>query len=272
MKNRVEYLSIIFALIFLSFYIFLIPAMAASITDKPIIFCEDVDGFPPYIWKEKNKKKTEAPKGYNVDVIKTILQKHGIKSSFIFLPWKRCLKNVEKNLDVQVVLDIIYTKERSKKFLLTRDLFSTNACYFYSHENKPKGITINSLSDIQKIKRICGRFGSNYTKYGISNDNVIRTAHSFNKLVQLINAGRCDIFLARYEVLASYKFQGLDFFSDGNLRYGTIPGIKPTLFYMGISRKYKFAEELKEILDSGITEMKNSGELDLILQKYIPKL
>ncbi len=245
------------------------PAMEGS----TITFCEDSDGFPPYLWAEKvnNSGLTQA-RGFNAEVIEKVLAKHNMHALFIFIPWKRCLQNVKNNNGAQVALDMIYTEERATEYILTRHLFTTNAYFFYSRKHYPNGISIESPADLIKTGVVCGRFGSNYTGYGVNNDDVLRTAHSFKKLLQLLEVGRCDIFLARYEVLLGYKLLEEDLFSGIDLGCDLIPGIKPTKFHMGISRDYKFAEELNMLINAGISEMESSGELEQIMQKYLSKL
>lgn len=245
---------------------------SGSISGKTIVFCEDSDGFPPYIWDNSNQKNNirAGATGFNVEFIEAILKKHRVKALFKFLPWKRCLKYVESN-EIQVVLDLVNTEERANKYLMTNAFFKTTAYYFYDKKLNPKGLKINKPSDLPKAGLICGRLGSNYTKYGISNEEVWRTARSFEQMLMQLYIGRCNLFLGRFEVLLGYKVRGQDYFSDGRLGFAPIPTVKPSRFHMGISRKFKFANELKKIIDEGINTLKDSGETEKILKKYIPK-
>ncbi|WP_028863642.1 substrate-binding periplasmic protein [Psychromonas aquimarina] len=251
------------------------PVQAADsvMEGQRITFCEDNDGFPPYIWAENDSRSglTQA-RGFNTEVIKKILAEHKIQALFVFLPWKRCLQNVKHHHGVQVAFNMIYTEERDSEYILTRHLFTTKAYFFYSKKHYPNGINIESAADLLEAGVVCGRFGSNYTGYGVANNDVSRTAHSFEKLLQLLKIGHCDTFLARYEVLAGYKLLNEEFFSGIELGYKPIPGIQPTRFHMGISRNYEFAEELKVLIDSGISEMESSGELAQIMRQYLAKL
>ncbi|WP_169337252.1 substrate-binding periplasmic protein [Psychromonas ossibalaenae] len=238
-----------------------------------ITFCEDSDGFPPYIWAEQdNHSGLIQARGFNTEVITKILAKHKIQAVFTFLPWKRCLQNVKHHNGVQVAFNMVFTEERDSAYILTRHLFTTKAYFFYSRNHYPTGINIESASDLVKSGVVCGRFGSNYTGYGVNNNDVLRSAHTFEKLLQLLKIGHCDTFLARYEVLAGYKLLKEELFSGVELGYKPIPGIQPTRFYMGISRNYEFSEELKVLLDSGISEMESSGELEQIMRQYLANL
>ena len=64
---------------------------------------------------------------------------------------------------------------------------------------------------------------------------------------------------------------GEDFFADGRLGFKPIPQTKKNPFYLLISKNYAQGEELKRILDAGITKMKISGKLRELIGKYVPE-
>ena len=65
----------------------------------------------------------------------------------------------------------------------------------------------------------------------------------------------------------SYK-RGIDHLADKDLKYTAIPSMTPKTYHMLISRNFKYAEELKRIIDEGITSLEESGRLDVLLKKH----
>lgn len=207
--------------------------------------------------------------GYDVDVINMIFSDHGIKAEFVILPWKRCLMRTRKGV-YQAVPSASKNPQREKDYLLSEAYYTMTPSYFYLKEKHPLGLTIKNASELKKLGKICGRHGYNYVNFGLENDDVCKGSRTYQSLVNMTLIGRCDIFLARYEAFTGLSYIGQDFISDRRFGHAPIPNVEPEKFYIMISRNFKYAHELKTILDSGIFKLKESGKLQSTFEKYVP--
>ncbi|MGI0118464.1 substrate-binding periplasmic protein [Zooshikella sp. RANM57] len=247
-------------------------AQETHLTGKTIHFCGDGAEWPPYtFWKRVNGEKTKEVTGYDVDIITEILSKHKIKAVFFLPPWKRCLLEAEKNTNYQVALSSSYSDERKTRFLFTQSYYSITPKFFYSTKKYPNGPPeISSVKELLSYK-VCGLHSYNYTGFaeGIRNEDINMIAKKFDQVISLTLKNRCDLFLARYEILSGFASIGEDFLSKGDIKAMPIPHGNEDPFYLLISRKFKYAYELKGILDEGFTDLRRSGRMKTILERYV---
>jgi len=230
--------------------------------------CGDGAGWPPYhFYKRENGKKTKEIIGYDIEVLNSIFKKHGIKVIFNMLPWNRCLELTEGGHHYKIALSAAYSKERDTKFLMTRDYYKISPYYFYSRNKYQKGMDITAKEDFLQYK-VCGLFGYAYAGFNLPLIKIDRSAKKFDFVIEKTHKGRCDLFIARYEILAGFAQIGVNYL-ERDLGYAPIPGATLEKFHMLISRNYKHSNQLKKIIDSGIAEMEKSGKLKEILEKYI---
>ncbi len=241
-----------------------------ALNGKTVIFCVEDGEWPPFNFtKRVNEQKTSVTLGYDIDVIEMIFSEYGIKAEFVILPWKRCLLRTQKGV-YQAVPSASNSPQRAKDYLMTEAYYTMTPSYFYLKEKYPDGLTINNASELKKQGKICGRHGYNYVNFGLKNNDVCMGSKTYQSLVDMTLKGRCDIFLARYEAFLGLSFIGQDFISDRRFGHAPIPNVEPEKFYIMISRNFKYAHELKTILDSGILKLKDSGKLQEALKKYVP--
>lgn len=244
---------------------------AGSDTIDTIQVCGDGAGWPPYtFFKREDGKKTKEIAGYDVDVLNYIFSKQGIKVTFAMPSWNRCLKLTEAGNPYQIALSASYSKERDTKYLMTRDYYITKPYYFYSRKKYPQGINITGKEDFLQYK-VCGLFAYNYAGFNVPFGKIDQGSENFDSVVKKTHAGRCDLFVSRYEIIAGFASIDINYL-EGGLGYSPIPGATQDKFYMLISRNYKHANRLKKIIDEGITDMEKSGKLGKILEKYISAL
>lgn len=228
--------------------------------DKPLRICGDGAGWPPYTYQADNQVK-----GYDLDVLHAILDPLGIKFSVAMPPWKRCLADTEKG-SYQIALSASRSKERARRFILTRDYYTLTAKYYFATRKKLPSIKVALPGNLLKYKA-CGLRGYNYDGFGVPSELLDRDANDFPQVIRKTKAGRCDLFLARYEILRGFELVGKRYL-DNSLGYGTIPGIEGDKFYMLISRAYPHAEQLKALLNKGIERLEQQGQLRKFLSKY----
>ncbi|BBE31486.1 hypothetical protein OSSY52_16270 [Tepiditoga spiralis] len=241
-----------------------------SIDFKNIVINITDDGaeWPPYIYYERiNGEKTNKITGFTVEVIKKIFEAENIKYTITLLPWKRALKEVEIGKKYQMILNASYNEDRAKKFYFSKPFYYTHPYYFYNKKLHPNGLDIKKLNDFKNY-RINGVLGYNYELYGLNKKNVDTTAKNFLGAIKQIQANYYDLFPEAFEVLYGYFIlNDLDFEKE-QIGYKPIQWLKPTTFY-AIFTKNSFGLELKKIFDKGLEKLKESGEYDKILDKYI---
>tara|TARA_B100000315_G_scaffold132181_1_gene121607 strand:+ start:594 stop:1427 length:834 start_codon:yes stop_codon:yes gene_type:complete len=232
--------------------------------------CGDGAGWPPYtFFKHEKGEKTKEIIGYDIEVLNSIFKKHGINAIFEMPPWNRCVKLAETGIKYQIALSASYSKERDRKFILTRDYYRISPYYFYSRNKYQKDIDITVKEDFLQYK-VCGLYGYNYMGFNLPLMKIDRGAKNFDLVIKKTHKGRCDLFIARYEILVGFDQIGVNYL-ERDLGYAPIPGATLEKFYMLISRNYKHANQLKKIIDSGIAEMEKSGKLKKIIEMYIGK-
>jgi len=234
-----------------------------------IAICEDENEWPPYVYRQRTANGTPGKlTGYAVDVISDILTRNKISFSFDLLPWQRCQAVASLGKEYQMVLNLSYNPERQHNFLMTRSYYSTSTYYYYSRRRFPGGLKISSPADLHK-QRVCGIQGYNYVNYGLQPGEVDQGARDFTMLIAKLHAGRCALFLEKHEVMAGFAAIGKDFLADPELGSARMPGMKPTAFYLGISRRYEHAQELRTLVDDELLKMEETGRLAEMWRKYM---
>ncbi|WP_374586776.1 substrate-binding periplasmic protein [Pseudoduganella sp.] len=233
-----------------------------------VAICEDENEWPPYVYRQRTSDgRPGRLTGYAVDVVNEIFARHGIRSTLELLPWPRCQAVAILGKQYQMVLNLTYNPERMRNFLLTRAYYSTNTYYYYSRRQHPKGLKIMSPAHLHN-HRVCGIHGYNYLNYGLAPSEVDQGARDFTSLIAKLHAGRCALFLEKHEVMAGFSVIGKDYLGDRELAGERVPGMRPTPFYIGISRKYEHAHELRSLVDDELLRMEETGRLAEIWRKY----
>ncbi|WP_051303158.1 substrate-binding periplasmic protein [Psychromonas aquimarina] len=257
-------------LILLSLFSIVSLSQPAALNGEAVIFCVEEGEWPPFNYtKRVNEQKTSETLGYDIDVINMIFSEYGIKAEFVVMPWKRCLLRTRKGV-YQAVPSASSSPQREKDYLLSEAYYTITPSYFYLKKKYPHGLAIKNASELKKQGKICGRHGYNYVNFGLKNDDVCMGSRTYKSLVDMTLKGRCDIFLARYETFLGLSYIGQDFISDRRFGHAPIPNVEPEKFYIMISRNFKYAQELKAIIDSGILKLKSSGKLQSTFKKYVP--
>lgn len=242
---------------------------AAELSGKVVTFCAEDGEWPPFnFFLRENGVKTTQSVGYDLDVLRAIFIKHDIVARFEIIPWKRCL-SLTKRGEYDAILSASLNPERVASFITSEPYYSITPSYFYLREDYPGGLSFKSVLNIES-KNICGRQGYNYVNFGFDNRRVQRVAKDHDTLIRMTIARRCKVFLARSEIFFGLTYLGLPTSLHKELAYKKIPNVKPETFHILISRQFKYANELKSIIDNGVDELRRSGELENILKKYIP--
>ncbi|NEX59987.1 substrate-binding periplasmic protein [Noviherbaspirillum galbum] len=240
----------------------------AAAADANINACEDIGEWPPYTYLEReNGKPTAKVTGFAVDVLRQIFKDQPAPPGIELLPWARCLKEVQNGSRYQMALNVSYSDERAKTYLLSQPYYLTSSNVFYSRKHHPAGLSIRKLADLQQF-RVCGVAGYNYETYGLKPGMVDQGTQNFPSLISKLHAGRCDLFIEKYEVMAGFSAIGQPLLSDPDLGRATLEGVPPTAFHMAVSRDYPQGEKLVARINDGIASLKASGAMDRMLRRY----
>lgn len=239
-----------------------------SVSFGKIAICEDGSEWPPYTYFERREaKKTERIVGFAVDVVHDIFSRHGIAYSLELIPWARCQAEVKLGKNYQMALNLSYSEERSRSYLLSRPYYQTTNYYFYSRRQYPHGLLIASAADLKKYA-VCGLLGYNYAGYGLKAGEVDQQAKDFPMVIAKLHNRRCDLFVEKLEIMAGFLAIGETFTLDKDLGRAAIPGMESAPFHMAISPLMPQAALLRKLLDAELTQMENSGKLKALWQKY----
>lgn len=234
---------------------------ALAMDGEEIRVCGDGAGWPPYTYELAGEVA-----GYDVDVLERILTPAGVSFTVEMQPWARCTGLTETGA-YHIALSASYSAERAQTYLLTAPYYTVQPSYIFDRNRYPNGLDVSEPADLVGY-RLCGLRGYNYTGFGVANENVDQGTNTFVQVVNKTLAGRCDAFLARYEILAGFSALGQNHLREG-LTAEPIPGVEADQFHMMISRQYPGAEELVQLLNRGFEALAADGTLESLLQGYL---
>ncbi len=250
--------------------IFLFPvivfAEVSFLKNKTIVGCENEEGYPPFIFKNKESGKLV---GYSVDLLNLVFKDSGAKIKYKLLPWVRCMKDMGRGKDIDIVLAAASTEERREKYTFSDAFSEVHLAYFYDHQRYPRGLDIKNPSDFDNIGIVCGMRGFVYGNYGLSKE-VKQMGKTFQQLVKMVVAGRCDAFLVRYEVFNSLPMAYPDFKHHDRMKGGIIPWRKnnPIKFYFLAKKNSNYHKQLINYINKKIKQIEKFGQLKEIKKKY----
>ena len=257
------------SLLCLSSHVFAAESAASPI--KNIKICDDNGEWPPYVYYElKDGKKSEKLIGYAVDVMDEITTRSKITYKLEMLPWKGCLDGVKNNSEgLSMLLEFSKNADREKDFIFPTAFYTTKSAIFFDKKKHKDGLQIKSLADLKKYKG-CGITGYNYKDYGLTDADLDLGAKSIDQIATKVKAGRCDFFIEKFEVVAGFeKTGGAKVIGDPEIGYEYLTMVPPSLFYMGISRKYPQAKELETLINKELDAMEKDGTLKKLEKKWV---
>lgn len=237
-----------------------------------IAICDDGNEWPPYSYYARVEgKKTRQLAGYAVDVIDEIFARHKVRYSIDLIPWTRCQAVAIIGKEYGMVLNMTYNARRARSFYLSRPYYFANTYYFYSRRNHPDGLSIRSPADLGNY-RVCGVQGYNYEGLGIDAEQIDQGAKDFVALVAKLEIGRCSLFLEKDQVMAGFAGIGKDYLSGHDIGKAPLPGVKPTAFHFGVSKRHPQGATLRKVIDDDLRRMEASGRLEELLKKSTAQL
>lgn len=257
----------LFNLLAVTVVLFYSSIVAASTETITIRACGDGGEWPPYTYFQREEGKvTHNVIGFDVDVLEAIFKGEGLSLQMELIHWRRCLKLAAIGEVYQISISASQNKERIANFFFSHSHYELTGYYYYLNKKYPEGPAIKKPADLAKY-RLCGLDSYDYSNFGIKNTDVDMGSDNYQSLVNKTKHGRCDIFLARTEIIEGFKQLGINYLDD-SISSKAIPEIENNRFYIMVSKKYVGAKGLIEVLNKGITRLRRSGELSYMMSKY----
>lgn len=157
----------------------LTPADLKALTEseKPILFCGDKAGWPPYTYEDG-----DTLKGYDLDVLKKIFEPYSLSYRVHMLPWRRCLEMVKEGA-FDVALSASGNSERAVTYRMSQPYYFVTPSYIYLKSRFPDGLNIPP-AEITRQYKVCGLRGYSYHSFGLEPDSVETTTNTFTQLQQ----------------------------------------------------------------------------------------
>jgi polar amino acid transport system substrate-binding protein len=247
--------KLILATIFLS-----ITSFDAFAKDKILLLKSDL--WCPYACDEK-----AVNKGIVVDMVTMILEKKGYKIKYSNVNYARALKeNREGEIDGVVGC----AKEDAPDFIFPKT-HQLEASYHYFKKKGGK-FKFENLDSVKNMK--IGVINS-YTYDSTTTDLVSKKHPSYvvvsgdlglGQLLKMVDNNNIDAFVENDFVLSNFLTDGK--IDRNKYQLAGTPKQVSQKITVGFSPKKGESKKLAELIDSGMKELKKSGELNKIISKY----
>lgn len=243
-------------------FIFLLMLLKLSFSVHADVITLRTDEWCPYACDPKSDKP-----GFMVEIAREVFKKHGHTIDYGVMNWARVLVDV-KNGQYNGVVGA--SKSDVKGFVIPQIPTGHLVNYYYTRKDNPWGYTGVESLNTKKIAVI-----NDYT-YGDEVDLLVEKKHpSFRvvsgktpllRIIQMTETKRIDAFVENPLVLNATLE---DLKKDKNLFKVSSKNLAndPDLF-IAFSPAHPKSKVYAKILDEGVTELRKSGRLKVILQKY----
>lgn len=195
--------------------------------------------------------------GYDVEVGKKIAEKLGVKAEFVEVDWDGIFAGIDSKRYDLSLNGVEVTQERAFKYDFSEPYAYTHTALIVKKDND----SIKKFEDL-KGRTTTNSLGSTYAEFAESLGAKVVTIDSFEETLQLVEHGRADATLNDNATFFYYqKIKPENPFKlaalTENASHVAIP-----------MRKGEETKTLLEAVNKAIEELKQSGELAQISQKY----
>ncbi|MDR3482011.1 MAG: transporter substrate-binding domain-containing protein [Burkholderiaceae bacterium] len=226
--------------------------------------------YPPYLFIQHDTQGGSLV-GLTIDTLQASLKRVGKPPAKIEkLPWLRCLKLVEVG-DIDVALNVPTAQIDPKPYRISEPYAVVHSVYIASRINSPHGLKIRTVEDLKKY-RICGLLGIRYDSYGIDTGTVDAGSGNYLSLINKLNAGHCDLFLEKREIMDGLQARSQELrtaFNSSSLVQTPLPEDSPLGLHFAVSRRIQDSEALLEQINAGIAILKRTGQLNKWMPSYL---
>ncbi|MFH2132041.1 MAG: transporter substrate-binding domain-containing protein [bacterium] len=227
---------------------------------RTIIVSGDYD-YAPYTFLDKNGE----PQGLDIDLIKRIAAKGELTVKFDLCPWNEAIDSL-KTGKADVLLGILYTEGRNRFFDFTIPHHTAYYAIFVRTDS-----AIKNLEDLYGRDLITLRNDASIERFLKPLGLMDRATHtdSLPLALEKLNSGKHDFVLAPYTIgMETMRKLQQEHLSNAASRLKVVgPPLIPSLYRFAVK---KGDNELLRHLNEGIDELKSSGEMARIIQKWVP--
>lgn len=195
--------------------------------------------------------------GYDVEVGRKIAEKLGVQAEFVEVDWDGIFAGIDSKRYDFSLNGVEVTDERAMKYDFSEPYAFTHTALIVKKDND----SIKTFENL-KGKTTTNSLGSTYAELAESLGAKVMTIDSFEETLQLVEHGRADATLNDNATFYYYqKVQPVNPFKVAAMTENTSRVAIPM-------RKGKETETLRAEINKAIEELKQSGELAAISEKY----
>jgi ABC-type amino acid transport substrate-binding protein len=237
----------------INIFIFLILPLFLSGQNKKIVLV--TDPWEPFYGPNLGNK------GYISEITKEAFYNVGYDLEIKFVPWKRALED-SKEGKYDGVLGGFYNKERTKHFIYSDSISSSNMRFF---ARKGNNIEYNTLSDLINYKIGVIRGYSYSNEFDNSNFLQKEEINNIEQNIQKLIYGRIDVFLESEEVVFWLLKTKLSQYRNEIVPLGQVYITND--LYILISKKSEHPKKIIEDFNKGLEQIKKDGTFNIIMEK-----
>jgi polar amino acid transport system substrate-binding protein len=210
----------------------------------------------PYTFEENGQAS-----GFEIEILKAVLAGMKIDPSFVLLPWKRCLSDLETGR-ADALVSLLRTPERELYALFPDQHISLSRTVFFTLADR--SLTFDGSYDALSGLSIGIILGFSYGSAFDGAANLRKEpAINVEMLINKLLGGRNDLAAENQAVVSAYaRRMGV----RDRIRF-LDPPIHTQMLYVGFSRKNNL-ESMARDFSSALREFRNSPEHGIILEKY----
>ena len=195
--------------------------------------------------------------GYDVEVAKLIAEKLGVKVTFVEGEWDGLFAGLDAGRYDIVVNGVEMTQERAEKYDFTEPYAYIRTAVIVDGSN----MEIQSFEDL-KGKKTANTISSTYAELAESYGANVTGVDDLNQTFELLLSGRIDATLNAELTFYDY----INAHPDRNLKIAALTE-EASLVCIPV-RKGEDTASLREAINQAIEEIKESGELSVLSDKY----
>ncbi|MDM8548731.1 transporter substrate-binding domain-containing protein [Desulfobacterales bacterium HSG2] len=247
-------------LFFVFMYATVIPVSCADELPEVIRICNDGE-WAPYSYKDPRNE--ERGIGISVDILHEILRRRNLKTEITIFPWKRCMYKVEKG-EYQIITDSSRNSERERKYLISDPLYEVHHAFYYDKTRYPDGPGIRTVEDVNSFS-VGAIFGYDLDMYKFDITKIDSGTKNIDSLLKKLRHKYIDLAIGYVEVCQALAAMGkIDMTGLGRME---IPETSSHIYHVMFTRG-KGGEELLEIFNKGLKQLKSEGYYQKVFQKY----
>lgn len=222
-----------------------------QIQDKGVITIGTEGTYSPNSYHDENGELV----GFDVEVGKAIADKLGVKAEFVEAEWDSLFAAMDSGRIDTVINEVEYSKEREKKYDLSKPYTYIHGALLVAENNTD----IKTFDDI-KGKRSAQNLTSSWGVMAEDLGAELVSIDTLDQVMDLLNSGRVDATLNAETAFADYmKVNPDEPVKVVALTESTTSSVVPVR---------KGNERLLKAVNDALDEMKETGELKAISEKY----